>query len=68
MDNSSQEARIVSNELSNEATAAAACHNSINHISSNSAFNNITNSNIAAAMASQQQQLVRMLTEKHNAR
>ena len=48
-----QEARIVSNELSNEATAAArACQNSsINLISSNSALNNITNTNIAAAAA-----------------
>ena len=48
MDNTVQEARILSNDLSNEATAAASCHNNINLISSNSTYNNITNTNIAA--------------------
>ena len=48
-DNSVQEARILENDLTNEATAAAAQHNHVNQISSgNSAHNNITNSNIAA--------------------
>ena len=51
MDNSSQEARILSNAITNEATAAAACHNSVNMISSNSAHNNMTNTNIAATNA-----------------
>jgi hypothetical protein len=46
--NTVQEARILSNDLSNEATAAASCHNNINLISSNSTYNNITNTNIAA--------------------
>ena len=45
----SQEARILSNELSNEAMAAASNKNLVNLISSgNSAHHNITNSNIAA--------------------
>lgn len=53
-DNCAQEARILSNDLTNEATAAAAAHNHVNHISSgNSAHNNLTNSNIAAMMTSQ---------------
>ena len=51
-DNCAQEARILSNDLTNEATAAAAAHNHVNQISSgNSAQNNITNSNIAAMMS-----------------
>ena len=44
-----QEARILSNALTNEATAAAASQNHVNMISSNSAMHNITNSSIAAA-------------------
>ena len=45
----SQEARILTNELSNEATAAASNKNLVNLISSgNSAHHNLTNSNIAA--------------------
>ena len=45
----SQEARILTNELSNEATAAASNKNLVNLISSgNSAHHNITNSNILA--------------------
>ena len=52
-DSLSQEARILSNDLSNEATAAASNKNFVNLISSgNSVHHNITNSNIAAAMAS----------------
>ena len=48
-DNCAQEARILSNDLTNEATAAAAANNQVNQISSgNCAINNITNSNIAA--------------------
>ena len=48
-DNCAQEARILSNDLTNEATAAASAHNHVNQISSgNSAQNNLTNSNIAA--------------------
>ena len=48
-DSLSQEARILSNDLSNEATAAASNKNYVNLISSgNSAHHNITNSNIAA--------------------
>jgi hypothetical protein len=48
-DSLSQEARILSNDLSNEATAAASNKNLVNLISSgNSAHHNITNSNIAA--------------------
>ena len=54
-DNCAQEARILSNDLTNEATAAASAHNHVNQISSgNSAQNNLTNSNIAA-MTSQSQ-------------
>ena len=52
-DNCAQEARILSNDLTNEATAAASAHNHVNQISSgNSAQNNLTNTNIAA-MSSQ---------------
>ena len=48
-DGLSQEARILSNEISNSATAAASNKNYVNLISSgNSAHHNITNSNIAA--------------------
>ena len=48
-DNCAQEARILSNDLTNEATAAAAANNQVNQISSgNCAINNETNSNIAA--------------------
>ena len=55
-DNCAQEARILSNDLTNEATAAASAHNHVNQISSgNSAQNNLTNSNIAA-MTSQSQE------------
>jgi hypothetical protein len=44
-----QEARLLSNDLSNEATAAASNKNLVNLISSgNSAHHNMTNSNIAA--------------------
>ena len=48
-DNCAQEARILSNDLTNEATAAASAHNHVNQISSgNSAQNNLTNANIVA--------------------
>ena len=48
-DGAIQEARMVSNDLNNEATAAASSRNYVNLISSgNSAHHNITNSNIAA--------------------
>lgn len=52
MDNSVQEARIMSNDLSNVATAAASSTNHLNMLSKNSAHHNITNSNIAAMASS----------------
>ena len=45
MDNTGQEARIHSNDLSNVATAAAAASIHLNNIASNN-INNITNANI----------------------
>ncbi len=56
-DNSAQETRLLENDLTNEATAAAAANNHVNQISSgNRAQNNLTNSNIAA-MSSQSEAL-----------
>ncbi|TRY73920.1 hypothetical protein TCAL_09119 [Tigriopus californicus] len=52
MDNSVQEARIMSNDLSNVATAAASSTNHLNLLSKNSAHHNITNSHIAAMASS----------------
>lgn len=46
MDNTVQEARIHSNDLSNVATAAAAASIHLNTITSNNSHNNITNANI----------------------
>ena len=51
MDNTVQEARIHSNDLSNVATAAAAASIHLNTITSNNSINNITNANIQAATA-----------------
>ena len=50
-DNSVQEARIHSNDLSNVATAAAALNTHINSLTCNNSHNNITNTNIQAATA-----------------
>ena len=46
MDNSVQEARIHSNDLSNVATAAAAATTHLNSLTVNNSHNNITNTNI----------------------
>eukprot|EP00095_Tigriopus_kingsejongensis_P009407 maker-scaffold143_size313727-snap-gene-1.19 protein:Tk09407 transcript:maker-scaffold143_size313727-snap-gene-1.19-mRNA-1 annotation:"neuralized-like protein 4-like" len=51
VDNTAQEARIMSNDLSNVATAAAATHNHLNRLSNNSVHHNLTNSHIAALTA-----------------
>ena len=50
-DNSVQEARIHSNDLTNVATAAAALNTHLNQLTFNNTHNNITNSNIQAATA-----------------
>ena len=50
-DNSVQEARIHSNDLSNVARAAAALNTHLNSLTSNNSHNNITNTNIQAATA-----------------
>ena len=50
-DNSVQEARIHSNDLTNVATAAAALNTHLNQLTFNNTHNNITNTNIQAATA-----------------
>ena len=45
-DNSVQEARIQSNDLTNVATAAAALNTHLNSLTFNNTHNNITNTNI----------------------
>ena len=50
-DNSVQEARLQSNDLSNVARAAAALNTHLNSLSCNNSHNNITNTNIQAATA-----------------
>ena len=45
-DNSVQEARIQSNDLTNVATAAAALNTHLNSLTFNTTHNNITNTNI----------------------
>ena len=51
MDNSVQEARIHSNDLSNVATAAAAATTHLNNLTVNNSHNNITNANIQVPAA-----------------
>ena len=50
-DNSVQDSRIVSNDVSNVATAAAALTTHLNNLTCNNSINNITNTNIQAATA-----------------
>jgi hypothetical protein len=46
VDNTTQEARILTNDLNNVATAAAAASTHLNSITSNNTSHNITNANI----------------------
>jgi hypothetical protein len=48
VDNTTQEARILTNDLNNVATAAAAASTHLNSITSNNTSHNITNANIQA--------------------
>jgi hypothetical protein len=64
VDNTTQEARILTNDLNNVATAAAAASTHLNSITSNNTSHNITNANIQAGGSRRKRSFARIWREK----
>jgi hypothetical protein len=66
VDNTTQEARILTNDLNNVATAAAAASTHLNSITSNNTSHNITNANIQVRGLETKKRLFENFERKNN--
>ncbi len=66
VDNTTQEARILTNDLNNVATAAAAASTHLNSITSNNTSHNITNANIQARVRGEKTFICKNSERKNN--